>query len=90
MKKLTFIFIILLFASCEKDVFDENYRYLNGDWVPVQLSAGMNYAARPELLGELIQSLKNGSYNIIRNDKTVENGKIVIETQTLRRTFNKI
>ena len=83
MKKLIFIFIIFLFASCEKDVFDENYRYLYGDWVPVQLSAGLNYAANPELLADIIQILKNGSYNVIRNDKTVETGEIDIETQTM-------
>jgi hypothetical protein len=85
MKKLIFIFIIFLFASCEKDFFDENYRYLYGDWVPVQLSSGMNYASHPELLGDIIQILKKGSYNVIRNDKTAETGVIEIETQTMNK-----
>ncbi|MGE5499403.1 MAG: hypothetical protein ACM3Q2_15080 [Syntrophothermus sp.] len=83
MKKLAFITFILLLASCKKDVFNENFSYLYGDWIPVQVSSGLNYSAKPELLGNLIQILKNGSYKIIRNDKTVESGHLSIEIQTI-------
>jgi hypothetical protein len=82
MKKLTFSLAVILFASCEKELFNESYEFMYGDWVPVQLSAGMNYDARPELLGDLIQILRNGSYNLIRNDRAVETGEISIEKQT--------
>ena len=82
MKRITFILGILFLLSCEKDSFNESYRYLYGDWVPVQLSAGLGYSIKPELLGDLIQILRNGSYKIFRNEKAVETGKIDIETQT--------
>ena len=82
MKKLALIFTLLLYGSCEKDVFDENYRYLYGDWIPLQLSFGTNYIANPELLGDLIQIIKKDSYNLIKNDRIIETGKIVVELQT--------
>jgi len=82
MKKLAFIFIIFLIASCEKNILDENYRYLYGDWIPVQLSSGLTSANNPVLLGHIIQITKNGSYSIIQDEKKIESGKISVETQT--------
>lgn len=82
MKKLAFTFIIILTASCEKNIFDENYRYLYGDWIPVQLFSGISYDTNPELVGDIIQITKNGSYAIIQDEKKVESGKISVESQT--------
>jgi hypothetical protein len=82
MKKTAFILTLFLLVCCEKDIFNDNYTYLYGEWIPVHLSAGMNYDANPQLLGNFVQLLKNGSYKVVRNDKTVETGEIEIETQT--------
>lgn len=82
MKKLLFVFLVFLSSSCEKDIFSENYRYLYGDWVPLQITVGYG-GVKPELLGDVIQIIKDGSYNVIRNEKTVETGKINIEIQTM-------
>jgi hypothetical protein len=82
MKKLAFVFIIFLTASCEKNILDENYRYLYGDWVPVQLSSGLSFDTNPKLLGDIIQITKNGSYSIIQDENKIESGKISVEMQT--------
>jgi len=83
MKKLVFFFLVsLLTICCEKKLFNEDYNYMYGDWIPVQLDAGMSYNANPQLLGDYLQILNNGSYSVVRNSKTVETGKIEIESQT--------
>jgi hypothetical protein len=83
MKKLVFFFSVsLMTLCCEKELFNEDYNYMYGDWIPVQLDAGMSYNTNPQLLGDYIQILNNGSYSVVRNSKTVETGKIEIESQT--------
>lgn len=54
-----------------------------GDWIPVQLDYGMSYNLKPQMLGDFVQLLKNGTYNVVRNGNTVETGKIKIESQTV-------
>jgi hypothetical protein len=54
-----------------------------GDWIPVQLDYGMSYNLNPQMLGDLLQVLKNDTYNVVRNGNTVETGKIEIESQTI-------
>ena len=84
MKKLVFFSLVsLLIISCEKELFNEDYNYMYGDWIPVQLDYGMSYNSNPQMLGDILQVLKNGTYNVVRNGNTVETGKIEIESQTV-------
>jgi len=82
LKKLVF-FILTIFISvgCEKDTFNENFIFLYGDWTPTQLNVGMGNPD-PAIVGDLIQFVKDDTYNIIKDAKVVESGKISIEKQT--------
>ena len=84
MKKIVFFCVVsLLTISCEKEPFNENYNYMYGDWIPVQLDSGMSYNTNPQMLCDFLQVLKNGTYNVVRNSSTAETGKIKIEAQTV-------
>jgi len=82
MKKIAlFIMTIFITASCEKDAFNENFSFLYGDWTLTQLNVGTS-SPDPSEIGEVIQFIKNDSYNIIKENKIVESGEIDIEKQT--------
>jgi len=72
---------IFITASCEKDAFNENFSFLYGDWTLTQLNVGTS-SPDPSEIGEVIQFIKNDSYNIIKENKIVESGEIDIEKQT--------
>jgi len=72
---------IFITVSCEKDTFNDNFSFLYGDWTLTKLNVGTS-SPDPSVIGEEIQFIKNDSYNIIRQNNIVENGKIDIENQT--------
>ena len=82
MKKLVFLILtIFISAGCEKETFNENFIFLYGDWIPIQVDVGMS-SPDPTIVGDLIQFVKDDTYNIIKDKKVVESGKISIEKQT--------
>jgi len=82
MKKIAlFIMTIFITASCEKDTFNDNFSFLYGDWNLTQLNVGTS-SPDPSEIGEVIQFIKNDSYNIIKENKIVESGEIDGEMQT--------
>jgi len=82
MKKIAlFIMTIFITASCEKDTFNDNFSFLYGDWTLTQLNVGTS-SPDPSEIGEVIQFIKNDSYNIIKENKIVESGEIDGEMQT--------
>jgi hypothetical protein len=84
MKKLVFFCLAsLLTISCEKGIFNEDYNYMYGDWIPVQIDSGMGYYTYPQMLCDFLQVLKNGTYNVVRNSSTTETGIIKVEAQTV-------
>jgi len=72
---------IFITVSCEKDTFNDNFSFLYGDWTLTKLNVGTS-SPDSSVIGEEIQFIKNDSYNIIRQNNIVENGKIDIENQT--------
>jgi len=86
MKKLLFFFaFFFLVISCEKEPFNEEYNYIYGDWVPVHLDYGMSSDIYPQLLCDLLQILKKGTYKVIRNGNIVESGRIEARLQTVNK-----
>jgi len=86
MKKLSFFFLFsFLTISCEKELFNEDYNYMYGDWIPVHLDCGMGHDIKPQLFCDFLQILKNGTYKVIRNGNTIESGKIEAESQTVNK-----
>jgi len=84
MKKLVFFCLVsLLTISCEKELFNEDYNYMYGNWIPVQIDSGMSNSTNPQMLCDFLQVLKNGTYNVVRNGNTAETGKIKVESQTV-------
>ena len=82
MKKLVFLILtIFISAGCEKETFNGNFIFLYGDWIPIQVDVGMS-SPDPTIVGDLIQFVKDDTYNIINDKKVVESGKISIEKQT--------
>lgn len=82
MKKLAlFILTIFISVGCEKDSFNANFSFLYGEWMPTQMDVGMD-SPDPSIVGDLIKFLKEDTYNIIKDSKVVESGKISIEKQT--------
>jgi len=82
MKKLVFLILtIFISVGCEKDTFNDNFIFLYGDWTPIQVDVGMS-SPDPAIVGDLIQFVKDDTYNIIKETKVVESGKISIEKQT--------
>jgi hypothetical protein len=82
MKKIAlFIVAIIITAGCEKDAFNDNFGFLYGDWTLTQINVGTS-SPDPSEIGEIIQFVRNDSYNIIKENKIVESGKIDIENQS--------
>lgn len=91
MKKLVFFCLVsLLTISCEKELFNEDYNYMYGNWIPVQIDSGMSNSTNPQMLCDFLQVLKNGTYNVVRNGNTSETGKIKVESQTVNELSIKI
>lgn len=77
---ITFLLLLIIISSCEKNSFDENHEFMYGKWKVKDIDTMWN--DDDEDYFHTISFHKPNNYSFLLNSETVEKGKFYVKTQS--------